>query len=625
MTQVSFPPFIRLPYNEEHKIPFGNTELSEMNVSADDSNTSNSEQIHNGNQLSILPTKPPLNHAGAMKLPVSYWNLVSAFPRYRYFLISYIVTQLGEWFTYVASLSILELAANQSQQAPTSIMQQHGDDVNVQYMFESSPSSTRASNQHHFLISLLVVCRLIPNTLSSFAGGILADTYDRKMIMLRLDICGGFVAVVFYIMAVNTFYSSKHRDSIGEDDESLSTAISATSVVVLLLCTVAQSTISGLYQPSRTAIVPMLVTEDGDKIEKANEMSSIIWSLSASVGSSLGGFVVNHYGVAVCFATDAIMYLMSAVILAVFVTGNYNVTECVQIPATSTTALKSASKTSATISHNKRCIAQKNIETESKNLDTGKQLKQEHTKSRREGSIKTVGVLTSLREARTFVTTHDSASYLLLKGCGALLFGASDVINVTFSQDEATGDIDAQRLGYLFSAVGIGCLLGPIVMPATRCYMTSCIASYFVIGMGYGCVALSKSFWWKCFWTILRASGTAVLWVDSSILIQTTTPSTMLGRISSIDLALALLAEALSAMFAGTGQDFGMSAQNISLVLSGCGLFWGAIWTIATIWYRRRRDKCLDSSQSSVELEPLYTNLSERSIEADICPESGGQ
>jgi MFS family permease len=551
------------------------------------------EHINNNESIASVANKDSTSTSTSTS--ISYWRLLVAYPKYRYFLISYIVTQLGEWLTYVASLSILELAATSAGR------------MNDGFSIEESPSTvspvesyvpgdSTKQQQHHFLISILVVCRLIPNTLSSFMGGILADTRDRRLIMFRLDICGGCVAIVYYIMAIWTLHTRS-------DDDQSSTLVSTVSVVILLLCTIAQSTISGLYQPSRSSIVPMLVGDDQrDNIEKANEISSIIWSLSAAVGSSLGGFIVDHFGVAICFATDTFMYFTSAIVLAIFVTGNYDVMSA--LPTTnSVTTNPSRGVASTNVQGN--ADSKKTTTAESRNRKSSPKKPLSHSNS---GSKNHSGMRGLLQEVRCFITTHDSSPYLLIKGCGALLFGASDVINVTFAQNPETGDLDPQRLGYLFSAIGIGCLLGPIVMPPRRCYLSACIGSYYVIALGYGCMAWSKSFWWKCFWTVVRSSGSAVLWVDSSILLQTTTPATLLGRISSIDFAIALLCEAASAMFAGFGQDYGMSAQQISFVLSGVGLFWGVIWTLATILHRQRRQKQSTSDFSSVELEPLKLN-----------------
>lgn len=312
------------------------------------------------------------------------------------------------------------------------------------------------------------------------------------------------------------------------------------SVTILYLCTIAQSTLSGLYQPSRSSIMPLLVAPA--YLEKANEIATIAWSLAAAGGASVGGFVVGHCGTSACFTADSLIYLLSACILACKVNGDF-------------------------------CVGSK--------------------ENKPQGQL--------MQEVSAFLSSSDAAPYLLIKVCGALLFGASDVISVTFSQVE--GVLDSQRLGWMFTAVGMGCFLGPLIMPAGRCYLGACVVAYLVLGLGYGLIAWSREFWLKCVWTALRAAGTAVLWVDSTILIQVSTPSTMLGRISSIDFAFATLGEAASALVAGLLLDRGVTVDQLAFVLGGMGFFFAAVW--AVIWHCRRQRRTNKEETMSVELKPL--------------------
>lgn len=375
---------------------------------------------------------------------------------------------------------------------------------------------TAQSGTGHVLVSMMVVARLVSNMTFSFAGGVLADTQDRKQVMLVLDLMGAVVALGYL-----------HARS---------------SIAVLYLCAILQSGLSGLYEPSRAAILPLLVGPE--YLEKANELTGIFWSLSAALGSSLGGFVVGHYGATACFLTDSSLYLLSAFILNVKLKGEFNVSIT-------------------------------------------------EDKLQREGRL--------IQSVGAYLKNNESALYLLIKGCGALLFGAADVLNVTFSQVE--GVMDSQRLGWLFTAIGAGCLVGPLVMPEGRSYLAACIASYFVLGLGYGLIGWSNEFWLKCLWTAVKSAGSAVLWVDSSILLQTTTPSSLLGRISAIDFALATLGEAVSAIIAGVLQDQGMSADNVALVLSGMCFFLTALW--AAVFFRRRRLRLNKEARAAIELKPL--------------------
>lgn len=266
------------------------------------------------------------------------------------------------------------------------------------------------------------------------------------------------------------------------------------------------------------------------------------------MGSSLGGFVVGHYGVASCFITDSLVFLLSACILAVKVNGDYSV------------SVKGEK-------HQRKMV----------------------------------------KEVVTYLAKSDASPFLLFKGCGVLLFGASDVINVTFSQVD--GIMDSQRLGWMFTAVGAGCLLGPLAMPAGRSYATTCVGSFLIVGLGYGLIGCSEQFWLICLWTVLRSAGVAVLWIDSSIILQTTTPSTFHGRISAIDVALATLGEAISALTAGLVQDNGVSAKYVTFILSVMGCLLAVMWS--TFMYFRERLQLHNevTAVESIELKPLQESV----------------
>ena len=53
---------------------------------------------------------------------------------------------------------------------------------------------------------------------------------------------------------------------------------------------------------------------------------------------------------------------------------------------------------------------------------------------------------------------------VFLKVSAAVVFGASDVLNVSFSEQAHSNEAeDSRRLGALFFCVGFGCLIGPLI------------------------------------------------------------------------------------------------------------------------------------------------------------------
>ena len=426
---------------------------------------------------------------------------------------------------------------------------------------ENDNSNPQHHHHHYLRIALLVVLRLLPNTLMSFPGGLLADTADRQRIMVVLDVLGAVVALGYCGAAVLIAHSTSSNSS-------------TSSLALLYVCTAVQESLSGLYEPSRAAILPQLVDAE-HYLPKANAASAIAWSLTAAVGSSLGGFLTAQYGAVVCFATDCVLYLVSAWILAVHVQGDFRV---------------------APQQH------QRNGDDDDSSQGHDSTRTSDHMGRGRNHPV------TMLYQMFEYLTTSPAGPYVLIKGCGSLLFGASDVVYTTFAENNS-GGLDSQKLGWMFTAVGVGCLLGPLLVPDNRSYLPTCILSYAVLGVGYGLIGFSDKYWQKCVWSVFRAAGVAVLWVDSTILVQTTTPPHMLGRVSAIDLAFALTGESISAVMAGWLEDLGWTADQVAYLLSGGAFALAVLWALwSKFWHEPRvslLSKDSERSESALELEPL--------------------
>jgi len=284
------------------------------------------------------------------------------------------------------------------------------------------------------------------------------------------------------------------------------------------------------------------------------------------------------YGALVCFATDCVFYLVSAWILAVHVQGDFRVAPQQQHPQ------------------------QPNGDDDDSSQCHDSTRLSDHMGRGRNHPV------TMLYQMFEYLTTSPAGPYVLIKGCGSLLFGASDVVYTTFAENNS-GGLDSQKLGWMFTAVGAGCLLGPLLVPDNRSYLPTCILSYAVLGVGYGLIAFSDKYWLKCVWSVVRAAGVAVLWVDSTILIQTTTPSHLLGRVSAIDLAFALTGESISAVTAGLLEDLGWTADQVAYLLSGGAFALAVLWALWSKFWHKPRVSLLSKdsgrSESALELEPL--------------------
>jgi MFS family permease len=190
------------------------------------------------------PPPPPIPDPDTS---ITYWRLLKKNRDYRIFITSYLITECGEWLTYMASIDFIETQ-----------------------MQKSNNTTSRTS------ISILVAARLVPNVLLSCFGGALADSRDRRKSMIFLDICGAICALLFVV------------------------AYHLQSIHLIYITTFLQQSIAGLYHPCSSSIIPLMVTND-KALQKAITLTELAWSAMSAFASSAGGFLVSAFGARNCF------------------------------------------------------------------------------------------------------------------------------------------------------------------------------------------------------------------------------------------------------------------------------------------------------------------------------------
>ena len=135
---------------------------------------------------------------------------------------------------------------------------------------------------------------------------------------------------------------------------------------------------------------------------------------------------------------------------------------------------------------------------------------------------------------------------------------------------------------------------------------TSCAVGFVIEGLG--CLGMWYFVSFRCtlFFTLVRAAGSCISWVDGLVLLQVSSSSVlgivtklvsntnmlpilikafaepkMLGRVIAIDTGFSTTAEGISALIAGVLQDYiGLSARQVSAVFGGLAYVFFVIWTI---------------------------------------------
>lgn len=488
---------------------------------------------------------------------ITYLELLRDNSNYRYYWLSYVANHMGEWMTYLASISLIQ---------EVTLADESGDAV----------------DRVNTLISFLILVKLLPNVLFMPLGGVLADQYDRRNVQITLDVTSSFLVLLFL------------------------TASYQRSIPLLYIANFLQELLSGLYVPSNSAMLPMLASNSESELQKATTLSGLTWSLMAAIGSATGGLLVALFGVQGCFLIDSLTYLISAALLCYKVQGTFLATgEEKKQKRQRASSSMTITRTSTT-----GCARHNDGGTTDLMIWINSELHAAIQKEEQNCLVDTIG---GAEDGDTSVVTLDSSTttsqwsmflyglrfvfiespmvgcYALLKGTAALAFGATDVLNVSFSARGSENDpqVTSFKLGALFACVGIGCIIGStlcdmlVTLSRPLRIVRLCLVGFLLLALGCLTMGLFPDhFWCICLSGVIRSTGSSLIWINSVLLLQKYSPPIVLGRVQSIDVASALLGEAISAMGGGLLMDnAGVSPEQLSILLAVVSVGWFVFWT----------------------------------------------
>ena len=185
---------------------------------------------------------------------VSYTELLRNNRNYRFLWLGQVASLLGDWFNLVASAALIGLLT-----------------------------------QSGLAVGSLFVVRMLAPFLVSPIAGVVADRYNRKHILIAVDLARAAVVLAFLLV----------RDP--------------GHVWLLYTLTAVQMALSGFFYPARTSILPDLARE-GD-LGAMNALSSATWSVMLALGAALGGLFSGTFGMYPAFVLDTLTFLISALLL----------------------------------------------------------------------------------------------------------------------------------------------------------------------------------------------------------------------------------------------------------------------------------------------------------------------
>jgi len=357
-------------------------------------------------------------------------------------------------------------------------------------------------------VSLFLLARIVPPLLITPYAGVLADRLNRKSILIITDVLR-MITVLMFLLSTG-----------------------AETLWLIYVLTVAQFSLTAIFEPAKSAILPNLV--EHKDIITANTIGSITWSAMLAIGAVLGGIVAGALGITVALVIDALTYLVSA-LLTVGIRGY-------EKPAIDTPTSK--------------------VEHEPNQIIDG------------------------LRYARA---NPQVAMSLIVKAGGTV--GSTDTIMTIFStQIFVTMNSGGEAsLGFLYGAAGLGAVLGPIVLnhlhDGSNAQMRKAILWGFVLlTFGWMIIGQASALWIVALGLGVRAMGGSANWTYSSAMIQQTTNNQYLGRMFSLETTLMHTVGIISTI--GTGaliDSLGASqVHTVTWIIAGLSLIPLIGWWLIT-------------------------------------------
>ncbi len=151
-------------------------------------------------------------------------------------------------------------------------------------------------NQAHaaILVALVQVADTLPDALFELVGGVLADIFDRRRLLLLVQLGFGAVAIALALLTV-----------LGQMTPPL-----------LLLFTFVLGSATVFTNPAYQSLVPDLVSNR--ELRAAAALGSIGINLARVIGPALAGLLIARLGVAAVFAVNALTYVLFALVITIW-------------------------------------------------------------------------------------------------------------------------------------------------------------------------------------------------------------------------------------------------------------------------------------------------------------------
>jgi MFS family permease len=183
---------------------------------------------------------------------LTYIELIRGNRNFRNLLAGQFISELGNWFNFIAGLGLVRVVS------------------------EASPVAA----------GIFFVCRMLPFALLSPIAGTFVDRFSRRQVMIASDLARVGVALLFLLV-------TSHEE-----------------IWIAYAATILLSTFGAFFEGAKNAATPNLTGTEGLLAGTALMFSTRF--LLMAIGSALGGWAAAIFGYEVAFVINAVSFLASA-------------------------------------------------------------------------------------------------------------------------------------------------------------------------------------------------------------------------------------------------------------------------------------------------------------------------
>ena len=298
------------------------------------------------------------------------------------------------------------------------------------------------------LVGLLGVAQVVPLITVSIAGGSIADRVDRRHLLLVTQLLLGLCSVALLVGA-----------------------LTHPPVVFVFVVVALAASVAALDSPTRTAIVPNLVSPE--RLPGALSINIAMFQTTLIAGPALGGLVIAHLGLAGAYLVDVASF--AAALLAVWLLPPQPPRSTVREP-----------------------------------------------------------MVAALRRGFAFIRRRPVILGTYAMDLSAMIFGLPRAVFPVLAA--TVFHTDAQGLGYLYAAPGLGALLAALssgwLSRSTRLgrIVVVSIAAWGVAIVAFGLVT---ALWLGLLWLAVAGAADSISAVCRNTIQQTLTPDELRGRLTA--------------------------------------------------------------------------------------------